>query len=342
MLAFHNDYHAGAHPRVLDALVRTNGQAQNGYGEDEYCSSARNKIRQAICDSSADIFFLAGGTQTNQIVIDTMLQPWQGVISADTGHISVHEAGAIEYSGHKVLTIPSAQGLMNPSDIRNYVADFYRDPNHEHMVFPGMVYLSYPSEYGTLYSPEQLRTIRAVCDEFDMRLFIDGARLAYALGSEDEHMSLAEIAQIADAFYIGGTKAGALLGEAVVFPRGSAPAHFGTQIKQHGALLAQGRVLGVQFDALFTDNLYENIGKEANRLAQRLVQVMRKHGFEQYMDSPTNQQFFVMNEEQFTRLKACATVSLWEPPHDGRYIVRLVTSWDTTEEMINELDTALK
>ncbi len=231
MLAFHNDYHAGAHPAVLDALIRTNGVPQNGYGDDEYTQSARTKMRTAIEKPNADIYFLVGGTQTNQVVIDTLLNAWEGVISAETGHISVHEAGAIEYSGHKVLTLPSHQGLIHSDELHAFVHDFFADPNHEHMVFLGMVYLSYPSEYGTLYTREELHAIRHVCDEYGMRLFIDGARLGYALRSSADHMSLSEISDIADAFYIGGTKLGALLGEAVVFPQGNAPKHFVTQIK---------------------------------------------------------------------------------------------------------------
>lgn len=321
MLAFHNDYHAGAHPKVLKALVSTNGAAQDGYGADEYSESARARIRHAIEDEQAEVFFVTGGTQTNQLVIDTMLSAWEGVISADTGHVSVHEAGAIEFCGHKVLTVPSENGLMDPNDVRSLARNFYDDPNHEHMVFPGMVYLSYPSEYGTLYSADQLHEIRAICDEFNMCLFIDGARLAYALGSASEHLSLTQLAQIADAFYAGGTKAGALLGEAVIFPA--------------------GRAMGVQFDALFTDGLYERIGTQADELAQRLVGVMRSHGFEEYLISSTNQQFFVMNKKQFEALSAVAQVSLWEAPRNGRYIVRMVTGWDTTEEMIDQLDKAL-
>ncbi|MFC0265354.1 threonine aldolase family protein [Alloscardovia macacae] len=347
-LAFHNDYHAGAHPAVLNALVRTNGIPQDGYGDDEYSASAREKIRAAIGQPQADVSFLVGGTQTNQLVIDTMLNAWEGVISADTGHVSVHEAGAIEFSQHKVLTIASHDGLMNPDDIRAFVEAFYADPNHEHMVFPGMVYLSYPSEFGTLYSKGDLEAIRSICDEYHMRLFVDGARLGYALGSSAPHLSLPELAKLADAFYIGGTKLGALCGEAVVFPNpagsglcAQAPQHLTTQIKQHGALLAQGRLLGVQFDALFTDGLYEEIGQKADALAEQLTDVLLRHGYERYLASSTNQQFFVMNEQQYERLTRAAQVALWEPPRDGQYIVRLVTSWDTTREMIDELDARL-
>lgn len=342
MLAFHNDYHAGAHPEVLEALVRTNGSAQEGYGEDEYTATARAKIREAIGQPNSDVYFLVGGTQTNQTVIDTMLAPWQGVISADTGHISVHEAGAIEFSGHKVLTVPGTNGLINPTDVRDYTASYYADPNYEHMVFPGMVYISYPSEFGTLYSLEDLQELRAICDEYNMSLFVDGARLGYALGSQSDHISLKELSDIADVFYIGGTKLGALIGEAVVFKEGRTPQHFVTQIKQHGALLAQGRVLGVQFDALFTHDLYTRIGREADRLAQRVVEVMSAHGYEKYLDSPTNQQFFVMDKAGFDKLSSAATVSLWQTPRNGRYIVRLVTSWDTTDEMVDRLDEALR
>ncbi|TCD55065.1 aminotransferase class I/II-fold pyridoxal phosphate-dependent enzyme [Alloscardovia theropitheci] len=346
MLAFHNDYHAGAHPDVLQALVETNGAALNGYGDDEYTVLAREKIREAIEQPNAGVYLVSGGTQTNQIVIDTMLEAWQGVIAAQTGHVSVHEAGAIEFSGHKVLTVPSYDGLARADDIRNYVSMFYDDPNHDHMVFPGMVYLSYPSEFGTLYSREELIEIRRICEEFSMTLFIDGARLGYALGAQTEHISLPELAQIADVFYTGGTKLGALLGEAIVFTqrldgKTLEPKHFITQIKQHGALLAQGRVVGVQFNALFTDNLYTKIGTRANMMAQRVVNVMNKHGFESYIVSPTNQQFFVMDKSQYELLTTVATVSLWEPPRNGKYIVRMVTSWDTTDEMVDTLDAQL-
>ncbi|MFD0705051.1 threonine aldolase family protein [Alloscardovia venturai] len=341
MLTLHNDYHAGAHPDVLNALVKTNGIPQNGYGDDEYTVQARTKICGAVSQPDADVYFLVGGTQTNQIIIDTMLNAWEGVVSADTGHINMHEAGAIEFTGHKVLTVLSRDGLMNPADIKKLAEDHYNDPSETHMVYPGMVYLSYPSEFGTLYSREDLLEIRAICDEFEMPLFIDGARLGYALGSHTEHVSLPELAEIADVFYIGGTKLGALVGEAVVFKPGKAPSHFVTQIKQHGALLAQGRVLGVQFDALFTDDLYVRIGRESDRLAQRIVAVMESHGYERYVESPTNQQFFRMNEEQYKKLTSVATVTLWEPPHNGQYIVRIVTSWDTTDEMVDELDKAL-
>ncbi|WP_018143757.1 threonine aldolase family protein [Alloscardovia criceti] len=341
MLTLHNDYHAGAHPDVLDALVRTNGLPLDGYGEDTYTASARAKIREAIGRPDADVHFLVGGTQTNQVVLDTILQPWEGVIAAETGHISVHEAGAIEFTGHKVLTIVQHEGLMNPQDISDFVENFYADPNHDHMVFPGAVYLSYPSEYGTLYTREELQQIRALCDAHHMRLFIDGARLGYALGSHVDHLSLPELAELADIFYIGGTKLGAFIGEAVVSKPETTPAHFVTQIKQHGALLAQGRVLGVQFDTLFTDNLYVRIGAQADALAQKIRQVMLKYGFSLYLDSPTNQQFFDMTKEQYEAVSSVASVALWEPPQDGHYIVRLVTSWDTTEEMVDELDAQL-
>ncbi len=270
-VSFLNDYIAGAHSEVLEALMHTNNEALSGYGTDFYTARAADKIRQACDAPNSDVYFIVGGTQTNAAVISTMLADWQGVISAATGHISVHEAGAIEYTGHKVLQIPEINGLMKPADIENYVASFYADPNYEHMVFPGMVYLSYPSELGTLYSLAELEEISRICKKYDMSLFIDGARLGYGTQSRLSDVTMKDIARLADVFYIGGTKMGALCGEAIVFAQGKTPSHFVTQIKRRGDLLAKGRLLGVQFDALFTNDLYNRIGRHANELAEQLT-----------------------------------------------------------------------
>ena len=276
MLSFVNDYSEGAHEKILERLMETNRESLSGYGTDKYCDSAKEKIRAACSCPEADVYFLVGGTQTNQTVIDALLNQYEGVIAAETGHVSVHEAGAIEYTGHKVLTISPKEGKISAFDIRRYLETFYNDANHEHMVFPGMVYISHPTEYGTLYSKQELEEISALCGEYEIPLYLDGARLGYGLVSEGTDVTLADIAKYCDAFYIGGTKVGALCGEAVVFPR-KTPAHFMTIVKQHGALLAKGRLTGIQFDTLFTDGLYLEISKNA-------IPVLNSLGVIEYFD----------------------------------------------------------
>ena len=256
MLCFENDYSEGAHPEILEHLIETNMEQLSGYGTDIYCQKAKEKIRNACGISDAEVFLLTGGTQTNQIIIDTVLAPYEGVIAARTGHVSTHEAGAIEFTGHKVLELPEKEGKIQATDLKDLLETFYGDENHEHMVFPGMVYISHPTEYGTLYSKQELKDLSAVCREYKIPLYMDGARLIYGLVSEGTDLTLQDIAQLCDCFYIGGTKAGLLCGEAVVFTGKNMPAHFLTRVKQHGALLAKGRLLGVQFDALFTCLLY--------------------------------------------------------------------------------------
>lgn len=260
MLYFENDYCEGAHPAILQKLTETNFEKVSGYGTDPYCASAREKIRAACACPEADVQFISGGTQSNAIVIASMLQRWQGVVAAATGHVAGHEAGAIEYTGHKVITLPQHNGKLDAAELRALVSTFYADDNHDHMVFPGMVYISHPTEYGTLYTKAELEALHAVCQEYKMPLFLDGARLGYGLAAEGTDVTLADLARLTDVFYIGGTKVGALCGEAVVFPHG-APAHFMTMVKQQGALLAKGRLLGIQFDVLFTDGLYFSISK---------------------------------------------------------------------------------
>ena len=263
MLCFENDYSEGAHPEILEHLIETNMEQLSGYGTDIYCQKAKEKIRNACGIPDAEVFLLTGGTQTNQIIIDTVLAPYEGVIAARTGHVSTHEAGAIEFTGHKVLELPEKEGKIQATDLKDLLETFYGDGNHEHMVFPGMVYISHPTEYGTLYSKQELKDLSAVCREYKIPLYMDGARLIYGLVSEGTDLTLQDIAQLCDCFYIGGTKAGLLCGEAVVFTGKNMPAHFLTRVKQHGALLAKGRLLGVQFDALFTDELYLKIGENA-------------------------------------------------------------------------------
>ena len=337
MLSFECDYAEGAHEAVLQHLLETNLEQLPGYGQDRYCDAAKEKIRSACACPDADVFFISGGTQTNQIVIDAMLHPYEGVIAADTGHINGHEAGAVEATGHKVLTIPHRNGKLDAGDVRDYLQTFYANDSHWHMVFPGMVYLSHPSEYGTLYTRAELEALSAVCREYHIPLFLDGARLGYALASPGNDVTLPDLAALCDAFYIGGTKVGALCGEAVVFPRHGAPEHFGTLIKRRGALLAKGWLLGVQFDALFTDDLYLRISRNAIAMAQRLKEGLKAKGYPLYMENPTNQIFVILDEAQRSRLSQQVSFSFWETLPDGRTVVRFATSWATTAENVDTL-----
>ncbi len=337
MISFESDYIAGAHPRILQKLAETNSEPLSGYGTDPYCKRACEKIRKACGAPDADIYFLTGGTQTNVVVISSMLRSYEGVLAAESGHISVHEAGALEYSGHKVLTLPAHQGKINPEELKSYLEKFYQDENHEHMVFPGMVYLSHPTEYGTLYRKKELEDIREICRTYHIPLYLDGARLGYGLMSRESDMTLEDIARICDVFYIGGTKTGALCAEAVVFPHGNAPGHFLTIMKQHGALLAKGRLLGIQFDALFTDNLYFEISRHVIEMAELLKKQLREKGCVFYLESPTNQQFIILENSRLKKLKEQVSVSFWEQADDTHTVVRLVTGWSTTEEDIETL-----
>ncbi len=337
MLNFASDYLEGCHEAVLQALVRTNLQQEPGYGADSFSASARERIRAACCCPDADIYFINGGTQTNQLVIDTMLQPYEGVISARTGHVNGHEAGAIEFSGHKVLALPSHQGKLDAREVAQYIRDFYRDGNHEHMVFPGMVYISHPTEYGTLYTAQELEALSAVCKDAKIPLYLDGARLGYGLQAEGTDVTLPLIASLCDVFYIGGTKVGALSGEALVFSKNNTPRHFVAQIKQHGALSAKGRLIGVQFDALFTDKLYETISAHAIAMAGQLKQVFRETGLAFFLESPTNQQFLILENSLMEKLSRQVQFSYWEAYDQTHTVVRFATSWATKPESILQL-----
>ena len=337
MISFENDYAEGAHPAVLQHFIDTNLIQQPGYGNDCWCESASEKIRLACNAPEADVHFIVGGTQTNAVVIGTMLAPYEGVIAAETGHINVHEAGAIEYTGHKVLPLPQHEGKILAAELEEYIARFYADGSHEHMVFPGMVYISHPTEYGTLYTREELSAISRVCRSHEIPLFLDGARLGYGLMSPGTDVDLPFLAQVCDVFYIGGTKVGALCGEAVVFPRGNAPKHFITMVKQRGAMVAKGRLLGVQFDALFTDDLYRTISAHAIRLAMKLKEGFKAKGYPLLLDSPTNQQFVILDQEQFDRLGKDFKFCVWEPVDETHTAVRFATSWATREEDVDTL-----
>jgi len=336
MLSFESDYTEGAHESILKRLMETNLEQQPGYGNDRYCESAKEKIRRVCECPEAEIYFLVGGTQTNATVIDALLDKYEGVVSAVTGHVNGHEAGAIEYTGHKVLAIPHHQGKIDAGELEQYLRDFWGDANHDHMVFPGMVYISHPTEYGTLYSEAELAAVSQVCRKYDLPLYLDGARLGYGLMSLDTDVTLPMIARYCDVFYIGGTKVGALCGEAVVFT-GKAPKHFMTMVKQHGALLAKGRLLGVQFDTLFTDDLYFTISRHAIEMAELLKQGFRERKYEFYLESPTNQQFIILENGQMERLKEHAAFSFWEKYDETHTVVRFATSWATRKEDVERL-----
>ena len=337
MLSFVNDYSEGAHPAILEALARTNLQQEPGYGDDAFCASAREKIRASCEDPAADVFFLAGGTQTNQVVIDTMLAPYEGVVACETGHVAMHEAGAIEYTGHKVLALPQHEGKLDAGELDDYVATFYADGNHDHMVFPGMVYISHPTEYGTLYTKAELEALHEVCQRWKLPLFLDGARLGYGLVTPGTDVTLSDVARLTDVFYIGGTKVGALIGEAVVFPRGGMPAHFLTMVKQHGALLAKGRLLGIQFDTLFTDDLYTRIARNALDCAEVLRRAFDERGYTYLVPNRTNQIMVVLDNDRLDELKRDVAVSFWERVDDTHTAVRFATSWATRMEDVEAL-----
>lgn len=341
MLYFQSDYVLGAHPKVLDALVQTNNEALTGYGTDTYTERAIKKIQDACQLSEAQVYLLTGGTQTNKIVIDTMVAKYEGIISADTGHIATHEAGAIEASGHKVLTLPHQEGKIFAPDIRKLIEHFYADSNHEHMVFPGMIYLSHPTEYGTLYTKDELTAIAEVAKEFNLPLFLDGARLAYGLAAKETDLDLPTIAELTDVFYIGGTKVGALAGEAIVFTKKNMPKRFNTLVKQQGAMLAKGRLLSVQFDALFTENLYFEMGQHAIEMADQLKEVLKEKNYPFFLESPTNQQFVIVSNALYQKISEVVMTGYWETYNEEQVVIRFATSWSTTQEDIDQLKAVL-
>ena len=336
-LYFASDYMEGAHPAIMQKLVETNLEKTVGYGLDPYTESAKEKIRTACNAPDADVFLLVGGTQTNATVIDALLKSYQGVVAAETGHIATHESGAIEFGGHKVLTLPQKDGKIRAAQIEKMVKDFYDDANYEHMVMPGMVYISQPTEYGTLYSKEELIEISKVCRANQLPLYVDGARLAYALASPENDVTLSDLAELCDAFYIGGTKCGALFGEAVVIPQKGLIPHFFTIIKQHGALLAKGRIAGIQFDELFTDGLYERIGKPAIDAAEQIKEALRKFGYKLALDTPTNQIFCIVSNKVMEKIAQDVEFGFWEKYDETHSVIRFATSWATTMEDTQKL-----
>ena len=338
MIRLNCDYLEGAHPKILERLCKTNYDQTKPYGFDEITISAKEKIKKACgLEDEGDVYFMVGGTQTNATMLDFILRNFEGVIAADTGHISVHEAGAIEYSGHKVITLPAANGKVCPKMAEDYLDNFYKDATWFHMTPPGAVYISHPSEYGTLYTEAELKALRELCDKYHLQLYLDGARLGSAIASENTDVTLKTIAKYCDSFCIGGTKNGALFGEAAVFTRKEDAAHFVTFIKQHGALLAKGRMLGIQFDELFEDGLYFKLGEHANKLAMKIKRAFLEKGYELYSESYTNQQFFLVPDEKLKEISKTVAVDDWGPMGDGKHLIRVTTSWATTEEMADTL-----
>ena len=341
MISFECDYNNGMLPEILQRLKDTNQEKCSGYGFDPYTDAAKDKIRQAIGLQDAEVFLLVGGTQTNSVMIDALLAGGEGAITVGSGHIEVHEAGAIEAFGHKVITLPDADSKLTPKALSAYMDRFIEDDTHPHMVQPGLVYISMPTELGMVYSREELGALYETCQKFNLLLYIDGARLGYGLAATGCDCDLPFLARHCDAFYIGGTKVGAMMGEAVVFSNARVPKHFFTTVKRHGALLAKGRMLGLQFDALFTDGLYFRAGRHAIEMADLLQRVFAKHGIKRAIPSPTNQQFVFLTPEQHARLSRDFAYEIWERRNDGQTVYRFVTSWATTAGEIERLDEVL-
>ncbi len=348
MISFECDYNNGAHPAVVKHLLETNAEQTLTYGFDCYTQRAKDLIRKACEQPEADIFFLVGGTQTNATVIDGMLRSYEAVITIETGHINIHEAGAIEAGGHKVIALKEHMGKLDAGDLRNYMEWFVNDESRDHLAQPGMVYISFPTEYGTIYTADEIRSINEVCREYNLKLFIDGARMGYGLAASTD-ITLPWLCQHCDVLYIGGTKVGALCGEAVVFPRGNAPKCFFSIIKRHGALLAKGRLTGVQFDALFSSSesawhgepLYLEISRHAISMAMRMKEILLGKGYQLYIDSPTNQQFVVIDNEKVHQLEQQVQFTHWGPFDEQHTICRFVTSWATTEQDLRTLEEIL-
>ena len=341
MISFECDYNNGAHPLVLENLVKYNNAKPTPYGFDEFSERAKGRIREAIGMPDAQIFFLTGGTQTNATTIDSMLYQYEGVICVSSGHINVHEAGAVEFTEHKIITLPEEQGKMSAKTLDKYLDDFMHDGNNAHAVYPGLVYITFPTELGTLYSAQELTDIYDVCQRYHIPLYIDGARLGYGLMAEECDVTLPFLARHCDVFYIGGTKIGALCGEAVVFTNREAHKHFFSIQKQHGAVIAKGALIGLQFDALFTDNLYFKLSEHAIKMAMQMKRIFQEKGYEFFVDSPTNQQFIVLSDAEVERLSQHFVFTHFGQAGKHHTICRFVTSWATTQEEIDELQRVL-
>ena len=342
MIRFNNDYNRGAHPAILEALTQTNTQSFPGYGLDALCEKAAGRIKEHLNCPGAQVHFLVGGTQVNFTVIAAALRPWQSVISADTGHIHVHETGAVEHIGHKIHALPHQNGKISAEQIRREAELYCQSGIKEHITQPKMVYLSYPTEFGTLYSKEELTAVSAVCKEYGLYLFIDGARLSYGLGSPQADLTLADLAALTDAFYIGGTKCGALFGEALVLTHPALQEDFRSSIKQNGGMLAKGWLLGLQFETLFKDGLYFELGRQATAYALEIKEAFEKKGVPAYIESFTNQQFVILTQEQQDFLAKDFTFEFEEALGNGRAAVRFCTAWSHTRNEIDALLAAIE
>ncbi len=342
MIRFNSDYTEGAHPQILQRLIDTNMEQTPGYSEDVYCRRAAEKIRGLCKAPNSSVHFLVGGTQTNLIVIASALRPHQGVICADTGHINVHETGAIEATGHKVLGLPHTNGKINAAQVAAYCEDHIHNTAFEHIVQPGMVYISIPTEYGTMYSKEELTALSQVCHQYGLPLYVDGARLAYGLAAEGNDLTLPDLAELCDAFYIGGTKVGALFGEAVVITNPAMQKDFRYIMKQRGAMLAKGRLLGVQFDTMFDNDLYFEMGRHAVGLALQIRDAFAAAGYSFLIDSPTNQQFVILPDSDLAVLERSFAYEYMERVNADHSAVRFCTSWATRPEDVNTLIEAIK
>ena len=342
MIYFNSDYLEGAHSAIMARLAETNMMQTIGYSEDEICTSARERIKAACQAPDADVHFLVGGTQTNTTVIASILRPWQGVLSAVSGHINCHEAGAIESTGHKVITLPTTNGKITAQQVRDYVEWHKHDESTEHIVQPGMVYISQPTETGMLYSKAELTAVYDICRAYGLPLFIDGARLGYGLVCEANDITLPELARLCDVFYIGGTKVGALFGEAVVIMNEALKKDFRFMMKQRGGRLAKGRLLGIQFDALFTDDLYFKISRHAIEMAHQIRDIFVSAGYPLLFDSPTNQQYPIMPDDELAEIGKSFGYEYWERVDETHSGVRFCASWATTQENVDALRAAVQ
>ena len=336
MIRFDNDYTEGAHPRIMEKLAETNEEQLPGYGRDHYSDEAKALITR-LCDNDVDVHFMVGGTQANLTIISSALRTHQGVIAPDSGHIAADETGAIEATGHKVLVIENENGKIRAAQIRDFVDGHWTSPIREHMAQPKMVCISQPTESGTMYSKQELEEIRKVCDDHNLHLMVDGARLGYALASEDNDVTLADLARLCDVFYIGGTKVGALFGEAVVISNSALKEDFRYIIKQKGGMLAKGRLLGIQFKVLFQDDLYVDISRHALKMAKRLQEGFESKGINMHYPSPTNQLFPVLTTEQIDELSRKYAFQPWEELDEDRKVIRFCTSWSTKENDVEAL-----
>ena len=337
MIRFSCDYLEGCHPRILERLMETNLEQTAGYGMDPHCERARQLIKKVCEAPNADVHFLVGGTQTNKTVIASILRPHQGVISVHTGHINVHETGAIEATGHKVLSVYNESGRLTAAQVEEMYLSHINSETAEHEVQPGMVYISSPAENGTLYSKKELEDLHHVCKKYDLPLFLDGARLGYGLCAADNDVTLADIANLCDVFYIGGTKVGALFGEALVITKDSLKKDFRYYIKQNGGMLAKGRLLGIQFETLFEDGLYFEIAQHAVDLAMQVKKTLEENGYDVLIPSSTNQQFPILENSLVEELSKKYAFEFWSRVDENRSVIRICTSWATKEADVKEL-----